>query len=301
MLVIDDSPDVCRLLQHKLRHEELEFLSAETGPRGIEMAHAGRPALILLDLDLPGMHGLAVLRALKASEATFQTPVIVVSGRLDPALTIQAFELGAQDVIIKPFEFEEMRARMRSALRTFKLLDLLAQKAQIDGLTGLYNRAFFDERWLQEHARNHRHGYALSLAMLDIDHFKSVNDAYGHAPGDRVLAAISRLLQSESRQNDLVCRYGGEEFALIMPDTGPEAALVLCERIRCGVPALEWDFDHALRLTVSIGLAGSDQVSLLDAPSWVHVADQALYAAKREGRDRTVRVPVPQRAARSAA
>jgi diguanylate cyclase (GGDEF)-like protein len=169
-----------------------------------------------------------------------------------------------------------------------RLVQMLAQCAQIDGLTGLWNRAYFDKRWSDEVAASLRHKRPLSLAMIDADHFKGVNDAFGHPAGDAVLQGIAKMLQRECRQEDIACRYGGEEFALIMPDTPPEDAAKVCERVRVCLAEIVWPRHPERSVTVSIGLAGA--MLSVDVPplKWLEAADRNLYAAKRTGRNRLV-------------
>jgi two-component system, cell cycle response regulator len=288
VLMIDDSEDMQRVLRVKLRNEDVELVTSSRGEEGLAKAKELRPATILLDLDMPGMDGLSVIRRLKEDATTQDIPVIVVSALSSPADKVAAFELGAVDYITKPFEFTELRVRLRSALSMHRLIQLLAQRAQVDGLTGLWNRAYFNQRWSQEHSRLDRRPGALSLAMIDLDHFKRINDRHGHPAGDQVLVGLSRILQRAGRQSDSACRYGGEEFALIMPDTSPRAAAAVCERIRAQVEALRWTASDDLRVTVSIGVVGSELPVGLPPQRWVELADQNLYGAKRSGRNRVV-------------
>jgi diguanylate cyclase (GGDEF)-like protein len=293
VLVIDDSPDVHRLLRTRLKTEDIELIDANNGLEGEALAEAKQPALVLLDLDLPGMYGLQVLKRLKDNVRTQDIPVIVLSGHNRPEDKVAAFELGAVDYITKPFELTELRVRIRSAIRMHQLVQMLAQRAQIDGLTGLWNRAFFDRRWLEEYSRAVRQGHPLSVAMLDIDHFKQVNDTLGHPAGDSVLQAIAKILQREGRASDLPCRYGGEEFVVLMPDTTAADAVTVCERIREAVQAAVWGRYPGLKVTISIGIAGSEPNGTpvgceVPAEEWVESADRALYTAKRSGRNRTV-------------
>lgn len=289
VLVVDDSVDVHRLLSMRLRSEHLRLISAYAGPEAVEMARAERPELVLLDLEMPGMDGFETLRALKDDPDLVSIPVIVLSGLTSPQDKVTAFELGAVDYVTKPFEFVELRVRIRSALRVASLMRLLAQRAQLDGLTGLWNRQFFDERWRGEIAGASRHGRPISLAVIDIDHFKSINDSFGHPAGDQVIQGLAGLLQAQVRASDLACRYGGEEFALIMPETSPSDALALCDRIREVLSTIVWPKHPERRVTCSIGVAGMDNASTADDPSdWVERADRALYEAKTGGRNRVV-------------
>jgi two-component system, cell cycle response regulator len=288
VLVIDDSMDVHRLLKARLRNEELELLAASSGAEGLKIAAERRPTIILLDLDMPGMDGFEVLRALKESPATQDVPVIVLSGLQGSQDKVTAFDLGAVDYVTKPFDLTELRVRVRSALKMHRLVRLLAERAQVDGLTGLWNRAHFDKRWADEVAGATRHGRALSLAMFDADHFKSVNDTFGHPAGDTVLQGIAKIILGACRQSDIACRYGGEEFALIMPDTGPDDGLAVCERIREAIAATVWPRHPDRMVTVSAGLAGAVKPEAVGAAAWLDAADQGMYQAKKTGRNRTV-------------
>jgi two-component system cell cycle response regulator len=234
-----------------------------------------------------------VLVALKNEPELMHVPVIVLSGLTSAQDKVAAFDLGAVDYITKPFNLTELRVRVRSALRMHHLVQMLAKRARIDGLTGLWNRAYFDKRWMDEVAAAVRHARPLTLAMLDVDHFKSINDQHGHPTGDVVLQGLAKILLRESRQEDVACRYGGEEFALIMPDTAPESALVVCERIARAVREARWPGLGSNRVTVSTGLVGSARALETTASDWLHAADQLLYRAKSEGRDRIITGETP--------
>ncbi len=290
VLIIDDSPDVHRLVEARLRHEPVTFKSAMSGREGLESAEALRPSLILLDLDMPDPDGFAVLRRLKSSPETAQIPVLVLSGMTSSTEKVAAFDLGAVDYVTKPFDFMELRARLRSALRTQELIRLLAERAEIDALTGVGNRTQFNRRWREEVAEAARHARPLTLAVLDIDHFKKINDTYGHPAGDEVIAALARIIQRSVRVSDVVCRYGGEEFAVILPTTTPDDAEVVVQRIRETLQVRVWPRHPEQPVTCSIGLVGSvDSGEGLSPEVWFEAADAALYAAKHSGRNRVVR------------
>lgn len=301
VLVIDDSADVHRLLTARLRHEELELRAANNGDEGVALAKSIKPAIVLLDLDMPSMDGFQVLRTLKSDTATMDMPVIVLSAMASAQDKVAAFDLGAVDYITKPFNLTELRVRVRSALRLHRLVQMLAQRAQIDGLTGLWNRAYFDRRWAEEVAKASRHRHPLTLAMLDVDHFKSINDTFGHPAGDAILQGVARIIQRESRQEDIACRFGGEEFTLIMPSTAPADALNLCERIRMVLESTVWPRHPGRTVTISIGLFGRLQTGDTQPESWLEQTDGALYAAKRTGRNRVVAAgpDAPQRLAKA--
>ncbi|MAY73604.1 MAG: diguanylate cyclase response regulator [Phycisphaerae bacterium] len=287
VLVIDDSIDVHRLLLARLRSETLKLVCVASGPAGLKAVDELGPSVILLDLDMPLMDGFEVLRELKDDPSKRDIPVIVLSGLNSPQDKVTAFDLGAHDYVTKPFDVAELRVRVRAALRLSRLLAMLGQRAQVDGLTGLWNRGYFDSRWAEEVSTASRHDRPLSLAMLDIDHFKAINDTFGHPAGDAVLEGFSEMLGQQRRASDIACRYGGEEVALIMPDTTPADALVLANRVRAKLEETVWKRHPERRVTVSIGIAGADHGVELGAADWLQQADEQLYKAKQNGRNRT--------------
>ncbi|MCG3121755.1 MAG: Response regulator PleD [Phycisphaerales bacterium] len=288
VLVIDDSMDVHRLLRARLRTEELEFREATDGQAGLAIAEEHSPTVILLDLDMPGMDGFEVLRILKENPRTLQIPVIVLSGLQSSQDKVTAFDLGAVDYVTKPFDLTELRVRVRAAIKMQRLIRMLAQKAQIDGLTGLWNRVFFNSRLAEEMGRLSRREGNLALAVVDIDHFKSINDTYGHPAGDAVIQGLAKLLVKECRHTDSVCRYGGEEFGVIMPDTGATDARNVAERIRAAFEQLSWPRHPERKATVSIGVAAVAGTGALTPEALLEIADKNLYTAKNSGRNRVV-------------
>jgi diguanylate cyclase (GGDEF)-like protein len=289
VLAIDDSPDVHRLLDIRLRPEGLVLHHALDAEQGLAMARDLRPDLILLDVDLPLITGFEVCQKLKEEPATNQIPVIFLTGAAQVYSKVQGFDLGAVDYVTKPFEPAELRARVRAALRTKRYHDILAARSHIDGLTGIWNRSYFSQRMGEECSAALRYGRTVSLIMLDIDHFKVLNDAHGHPFGDLVLQTIGDLFNSFLRATDAPCRYGGEEFAIILTETDLAGAAVSAERLRREIA--ETSFRPArgtIEVTASLGVTCS---SLFDKGSisvsaMVTRADDELYRAKREGRNR---------------
>jgi diguanylate cyclase (GGDEF)-like protein len=277
-LLIDDSPLIHTLVAARLKGEALVLHCADGGTAGLNAARDTSPDLILLDVEMPDVNGFEVCRRLKADPCTSSIPVIFLSGACSTEEKIKGLDLGAADYITKPFDPAELRARVRVSLRTKYLLDLLSRKAMIDGLTGLWNRAYFDQRLPAEVALSERSGRPLACLMVDIDRFKQVNDRHGHPFGDEVLREVARALGEGCRSHDVVCRYGGEEFAVLLPDTAPDQSAALAERLRASVAALVLKHGkEAVPVTCSIG-AGPN----------VDAADRALYDAKYGGRNRVV-------------
>lgn len=245
--------------------------------------------LILLDLDMPTTDGMTLCRQLKAEHELSDIPVIFLTGTMDVQTKVQAFELGAVDYVTKPFDAVELKARVRSALRTKRYHDLLTTKAQIDALTGLWNRGYLNDRLAVEMSVLERKDLPVAVAMVDIDHFKPVNDTYGHPFGDAVIQRIAEVLGNMSRDSDVVCRYGGEEFAIILRDTPSAGAVTVAERMRKAVETLQLTCGKTpVPVTVSIGVAGSDRVGNAtdSGEHLLEAADRALYRAKEAGRNR---------------
>jgi len=288
VLLVDDSPEIFRLLSVRLQTENLQLVHVPSGPAGVQHAAERAPDAILLDLNLPGVSGFDVLRALKDNPATVHIPVIIISGSDQLEDKVAGLDLGAFDYVTKPFNMPELRARLRSAMRISELMSLLAERAQVDGLTGLWNRAHFDERLREELAASQRSGRPISLCLCDLDHFKLLNDRFGHAAGDTVLKGFARLVSNSLRQSDLACRYGGEEFAIILRDTDARTARIVVSRIRVELEQHRWSAHPDRKVTASFGICDHVEGNPVDPTEWIETADEALYAAKAAGRNRII-------------
>lgn len=279
-----------QLLAVRLRPEGLRLVTAESYDQGLALAIEAQPDLILLDVEMPGASGLDLCRRLKADAVTAAIPIIFLTGSSDIETKVLCFDLGAVDYVTKPFHPAELRARVRAALRMKRAQDMLTQRAQLDALTGLRNRAYLDERLTAEIAVARRSERPLSLVMIDLDHFKSLNDGYGHPFGDLVLQRVGDALARSIRPGDVACRYGGEELAVVLPDTDVAGAHAMAERLRQVIKALLLTpRGKPVVVTASFGVAEALEVATGDVElrpgDLVAAADAALYRAKREGRD----------------
>jgi diguanylate cyclase (GGDEF)-like protein len=284
ILIIDDDPDALAVATNRLAKEAVEIVCAEGGAAGLAAAKREKPDLVLLDVDMPDLSGFDVCRALKADADLCMIPVVFLSGSGTAEDKVRGLDLGAIDFVTKPFDAFELRARVRAALRTKRLQDLLIEHAHVDPLTGLPNRRALMVRLQQEWARIQRHGGTLSLVMGDIDRFKKINDAYGHSIGDKVLQEVAQVLAGQCRQIDLPARYGGEEFAILVPDETAARAVRLAERCREGIENIRVPAGaEIVRTTASFGVA--DATGLPSADALIARADEALYAAKDAGRN----------------
>ncbi len=285
VLLVDDSEHIHALLCKRLERMEVTLHSAMNGEEGLKMAREINPALILLDLRMPGLDGFQVLRAIKDDDELNGVQVIIISASEEIEDKVTGLELGAVDYVCKPFNMPELRARMNSALRIHRLMTLLEQRAQVDGLTGLWNRAHFDSRLAEEVSHRDRSGGPLTLVLCDADHFKSVNDTYGHAAGDAVLEGIARIFRT-LRARDIPCRYGGEEFAILLRDTDVEKAVPVVERLRQQVESTRWPAHPERTVTMSFGVTDCPEGDAKSPANWLKAADGALYQAKQQGRNR---------------
>ncbi len=241
------------------------------------------PDLIVMEMDLPGCSGIELARAIRQLEAYLGIPIIFIAGPSDTDCQYEGLRVG-EDFLVRPFDERRLAAvALSRAQRARGLNSLMSQ----DGLTGLLTHARFKEQLDLEVARAGRSGQQLVFAMIDIDHFKAVNDRYGHLVGDRVIKTLARLFKDRLRRTDVVGRYGGEEFAVVFPDTDRDAAWRVLEGIREG-------FSHvhhrsgASRFTVTFSAGVSTYPACGDAEALLRAADGALYEAKRAGRDRLV-------------
>ncbi len=295
VLAIDDAPEVHALLAARLRPEGVRLLSALGWEEGRELALSAAPDLILLDVEMPAYSGLDLCRVLKSDPRTAAIPIIFLTGATDVNTKVHGFDLGAVDYVTKPFHPAELRARVRSALRTKRYQDLLAAKAQVDALTGLRNRGYFDEFLDAAVRAAHADSRPCSLVLIDLDHFKQLNDRYGHPFGDLVLQRVGELVGASVRAGDAACRYGGEEMALILPGTAVTQALVVAGSLRAAIASLELaPKGERVVVTASFGVAEARVVARMGqgatSAALVAAADAALYRAKDAGRDRVCTV-----------
>jgi diguanylate cyclase (GGDEF)-like protein len=239
---------------------------------------------------MPGMDGFEVCKRLKADEATSHIPVIFVTAHTDAAQETHGLSLGAVDFIAKPVNPNVVRARVKTHLTLKFQSDLLRQLVFLDGLSGVFNRRYFDQQVAIEWSRAARNNLPLSLILLDVDFFKLFNDHYGHQAGDDALRLIAVTLKSCLRRPaDLVARYGGEEFACVLPETSYEDALAMAHELERKVR--ERAIPHATStaanvITISVGIATREAGAVGDAQSLIGLADNLLYQAKHTGRGR---------------
>ncbi len=299
ILVVDDSRTQLEWLVQVLEKEGYGVATAKDGKDAIRKVRSDPPDLVLLDLILPDMDGLEVLRIVKARSDDQFIPVIILSVKSDIDSKVAGLRIGADDFLAKPFAEAEILARCAAMLRIKHLQEKLCdaqrkleEQSITDSLTGLKNRRFFDERLHEEFRRAQRYGDFLSLIMIDLDHFKDVNDRHGHPAGDAVLREAAALVRASIRDPDFCARYGGEEFAVILPKTHMAGALAVAERIWRELGNKEYalagssgEAPKKVRVTASLGIAFYPSKDIATGELLLRFADQALYQAKRAGRN----------------
>ena len=291
--VVDDDPAIRRLVRLFLKRSGYETVEFATGEEARAQLGKIDWDLAILDRRLPDMDGVVLCQELKSNPEFKSRYVIMLTGEDEQEDKVRGLDLGADDYVTKPFQYPELLARIRAGKRivdlqkelmeTNKRLELLSIT---DGLTKLYNHRHFQDELARAFEESARYERPLSLAIVDLDFFKKINDTYGHAVGDEVLKSVSRMFQDSIRSTDLAARYGGEEFAMMMPETESEDAITFAEKIRTLVESASIQTQAgSIALTVSIGVATVPHSKIHSAKELIVSADKALYRAKRNGRN----------------
>lgn len=289
ILIVDDAMENIQIL-HQALQDEHDVLFAMNGAKALHIAHNQLPDLILLDAMMPDMDGYAVCAALRASVATRDIPIIFITALKTPEDETRALESGAADFISKPVNAAVVRARVRTQLTVKRQSDALRALTLTDGLTGVANRRAFDENLDAEWRRCARAQVPMSLIMVDIDHFKNFNDAYGHQAGDACLQrAGAAMMRAAMRPEDMVARYGGEEFAILLPHLDITGAQGVAKKVLDEIAQLRIAHERSGAgsvVTVSMGVASVTPSERFEASLLVKTADALLYEAKAGGRNR---------------
>ncbi len=293
ILVVDDDPESVKIVKLALEYEGYQVLVATSGQAALEKMSNWQPHLVLLDVSMPELNGLETLKYLRERKDYVST--LFVSGKSDVNDVVLGLDAGADDYIRKPFDTRELLSRVRTQLRIKRLNDeLTSANARLkelvdkDDLTGLYNMRSLYDRLDGELQRARRFGRSVSVIMMDMDHFKSVNDNHDHLFGSFVLAEVGKIIRNNIRSVDFGARYGGDEFLVVLTEIGVTGAKSFAERLRRIIADHEFRTDeHVSHQTVSMGLAVSDQKEFepVDARVLVRYADHALYQAKEAGRN----------------
>jgi diguanylate cyclase (GGDEF)-like protein len=294
VLVADDSAVYRKLVEHTLSEKHYSLVFAKSGQETVELFAEHHPALVIVDWIMPDVTGIEICKHIRSGSQETYTYVILLTGKSEKESVVEGLAAGADDYLTKPFHHEELIARVGVGRRIMELQReietknvLLKELALTDPLTGLPNRRAMEDWATRQLSGAARYGFPFWVAMADLDHFKTINDTYGHDAGDTVLKAFSEILKRYSRRSDICGRIGGEEFLLILTHANEVNAKVVLERIRAELEAIKFNFDgHDLTVTASFGLAGFSGTRAPDFNRLVAQADSSLYSAKRLGRNR---------------
>jgi diguanylate cyclase (GGDEF)-like protein len=294
ILIAEDELVFRHLLEETLSRWGYEVIVSRDGNEAHQiLISENAPQLAILDWKMPGMEGIDICRKIrKGAGESYTYMILLTSQQRDEDLVI-GMEAGADDYIIKPFKYHELRVRLRAGRRIIELQnellaarDIFRNKATHDSLTGLLNHEEVLVILSKELARSERDGVCVSIIMVDIDHFKKVNDTYGHLAGDAVLRITAQNMNSMVRSYDSIGRYGGEEFLIILPECCLECAVTFAERLRSSISSEQMDTSEGMiPVTISLGVATSRE-GQRDEQTLVRAADAALYRAKENGRNR---------------
>ena len=286
ILVVEDDEDARAVLEELLR-DRYDVEAVGDGESAVKRAKELLPDLVLLDLFLPGLDGFGALTGLRRDAKTAEVPVIFLSAQGDAETKSQGLSLGAADYLAKPFSAQELMARVDRTLRLTAQKEHFRALAQTDGLTGLPNFRSFHARLEEEVARADRYSHPLACAMVDLDGLKQINDRLGHAAGNRAILGLADAVREELRDTDFAARYGGDEFVVLLPQTGAQAAGLFAERLRRRLLAVSEQAGLPVRASIGVAALTADEVAARDAAEdLLRRADEQLYKAKRSGRDR---------------
>ncbi len=284
ILIIDDDTKTANRHAKVLRNAGMEARVLHKLVDMLPVLGEYRPELVLMDVHLPDCEGIDLARLIRQDNLYVDVPIVFLSKESDFESQLHALESGADNFIVKPIKPAHLISALSSRAKRYRDLRALIMR---DSLTGLFNHSAVKELLMREIERARRHATPLALAMIDIDHFKKVNDTYGHPVGDQVIRALSRLLQQRLRRTDIVGRYGGEEFAVILPSTPAAAAANVLDQIRESFANIRHRGEQSdFTVSFSAGIAEID--NSLNADTLFRLADAALYRAKHGGRNRVV-------------
>jgi len=295
VVLIEDDPAIVRLLRKVLDGTGMEVIACSTGAEGLEVLDRREWELCLLDRGLPDFDGIEICRHVKANARFDARQVIMLSGYDSLDARVEALNLGADDYITKPFHSAEVLARVNASRRVVEmqqqLVDMARQLEELSGrddLTGIFNRRHFGTTLDRAFDHSHRYHRPLSVAIIDVDRFKDINDSFGHQAGDAVLAEVARRFSGSVRSSDYLARFGGEEFVVLLPETQLDDAVSFGEKLRAAIASAPVPIDEgrALPVTVSVGAASLAHTTFNSSSEMIAAADQALYRAKRNGRNR---------------
>lgn len=289
VLIVDDDVEFVAWCAYTLQQEGMITSVVSRPEQVIPQLIESRPELVLMDWHMPGYTGFDLASIIRQQDAFISIPIVFLTAECDPGKRTQAMKIGADDFLNKPVSSEQLVEAVRIRAERYRTLRFYMER---DSLTGLYNHSKILEYLSTELSRARRYNAVLSFAMVDIDYFKKINDTYGHLNGDRVLKDLANLFKERLRKNDLIGRYGGEEFAVVFPNTEPGAVVKVLNEIRESFSRIKHRAEEKFfSVTFSAGITSSNYCK--DTQSLVNASDMALYKAKSRGRNRVVMADAP--------
>ncbi|MFH2066807.1 MAG: diguanylate cyclase [Pseudomonadota bacterium] len=295
VLIVDDDPAIRDSMCEYLEMEGFKTDTLASGEEAIDFLKRTHTDIVVTDIMMLGMNGLELTDIIKKE---YDTDVIVMTGFSGEHSYEEAISKGASDFIFKPIRFEELLLRMKRVLKERQLskerdqiLEKLKKLAITDGLTKLYNSRYFYKQLDLEIDRLNRYNHALSLLLIDIDHFKQYNDRFGHLEGDKVLIRMGQIIKSCLRRMDTAHRYGGEEFTVILPETACDEAAFVADRIRLAIESEVFSPGSSKEITITVSVGVTEYQADERISAFVQRADQALYLSKDNGRNRISCLP----------
>jgi diguanylate cyclase (GGDEF)-like protein len=301
VLIADDSPVYRKLIENALAGKDYSLSFAKSGNEALDLCRERRPQVLITDWMMPDLTGIELCEKLRADSKRSYTYIILLTSMSETGNIVKGLSAGADDYLTKPFHAEELIARIGVGRRVADLQrqieaknHLLKELALTDALTGLPNRRAVED-WVNRQLQGAaRHGFPLWVVLTDLDHFKKINDTYGHAVGDTVLKEFASVLKSSTRQSDMCARIGGEEFVVVMSHGEREGAIFAVNRIRKQIEAHNFTFEGGrVTITASFGVAGFTEGMRPDFHQILAQADAALYTAKNQGRNRVEYAEIP--------
>jgi diguanylate cyclase (GGDEF)-like protein len=306
ILIVDDRSDVRDSMTGYMRAVGYDAEAVTSGEEALALIETAAFDVLIADIELPGLGGLELTKLVKRDH---DTDVIVMTGYSHNYSYEDAVSIGASDFVTKPVRYEELLLRVRRVLRERELtqernrmMEKLQRLAVTDGLTNLYNSRHFFSQLELEVDRSNRYKHPLAMLLIDIDHFKDFNDAYGHLEGDKVLVRFSQILKSCLRANDSAYRYGGEEFTVILPETGADEARTVAQRIRQSLQTEVFTPSNGKPTSKTISIGVTEYIPMEEMASFIRRADAAMYLSKQNGRNRvSVLVAPPEQVPQASA
>ncbi|MFT7619423.1 MAG: two-component system cell cycle response regulator [Planctomycetota bacterium] len=288
ILIVEDEPAFARILRKRLESNGFQVIAATDGQEGLALAKKHQPDVILSDWMMPRMTGVEMCGAIRACPELEGVYIIMLSNKADSNQRVLGFDQGADDYLLKTCDSGELLARIGAGMRIRRLQKELMRRAQIDGMTELYNRTYFFRKIEEELSRSSRYEHSTTLCMVDLNDFKHINDDHGHLAGDAAILRVAEVLRLNCRNTDVVARYGGDEFGILFVESDKATAEKVMRRIQSQLATESFNFEElSLSVNLSYGLAEARSEAIPNPDALVAEADERLYDMKKQKNQKT--------------